>query len=112
MVHRQDANLLYVVIRGQTLVFDWHKNEFRFEYSSFSKLVPDRRQVPLPDEATLSVRLVVDKIPIEVFINGGVISASFCFLPNGYEHPFEIHSYPTEQVIEDCELHDPASIWS
>jgi hypothetical protein len=44
--------LLYVVIRGQTLVFDWHKNEFRFEYSSFSKLVPDRRQVPLPDEET------------------------------------------------------------
>lgn len=55
---------------------------------------------------------MVDKTPIEVFINGGVISASFCFLPNGYEHPFEIHSYPTEQVIEDFELHDLASIWS
>lgn len=111
-VHRQDANLLYVVIRGQSLVFDWRKNEFRFEYGSASRLVPDRRQVPLPDEPTLSVRLVVDKASVEVFINGGVISASFCFLPNGYVHPFEIHSYPTEQIIEDFELHELASIWS
>ncbi|MCY3621044.1 MAG: GH32 C-terminal domain-containing protein [Gammaproteobacteria bacterium] len=68
--------------------------------------------VSLPDEAQLSVRLLVDKTSVELFINQGRISASYCFLPSGYVHPLVFQSYEGEQIIEDFELREVASIWT
>ncbi|MGI9262836.1 MAG: glycoside hydrolase family 32 protein [Woeseiaceae bacterium] len=110
-VQKQDAKLLYLLIRGHVVLFDWSSNRLSIESSGRSKIVGDRPYVPLPEAQKLAVRLLVDKTSIEVFINGGQLSASFCFLPNGYIKPLELMSYSGEQVIEDFELHELDSAW-
>ncbi len=111
-VSRQDANALYVMVRGQPMVFDWSSNELRFTNSPASKLMPDRLQVTLPDDPGLSVRLLIDKTSVEVFINQGLVSASFCFLPNAYIHPLVLQCWDGEQTIDGFELHELGSIWT
>lgn len=111
-VRRQDAKTLYVEIRGVSMEFHWSSRVLRFRNGASHRLVPDNPQVVLPDEETLSVRLLIDKTSVEVFIDQGRISASYCFLPSGYVHPLVFQSYDGEQVIEDFELHELASIWT
>jgi len=100
------------MVRGQPMVFDWSSKELRFRNSGSHKVMPDRLQVPLPDDPGLSVRLLIDRTSVEVFINQGLVSASFCFLPNGYIHPLVLQSYDGEQTIDNFELHEIASIWT
>ena|GEM_PF-2174906 len=52
------------------------------------------------------MRLLIDKTSTEVFIDAGRISASFCFLPNGYKNTLEFRTYSGDQIIEDLELHE------
>ena len=111
-VSRQDANALYVMVRGQPLVFDWSSKELRFTNSPSHKVMPDRLHVMLPDDPGLSVRLLIDTTSVEVFINQGLISASFCFLPNGYVDPLVLQSYDGEQTVDNFDLHEMASIWT
>ena len=111
-VSKQDANALYVVIRGQPMVFDWSSRGLGFRSSGSHKLAPDQSQVPLPDGSSLSVRLLIDKTSVEVFINRGRISASFCFLPSGYIQPLVLESHGGEQIVDNFELHEFASIWN
>jgi len=111
-VRKQDAKTLHIEIRGQSMVFDWSSRTLTFRNGASHRLVPDRPQVALPDEAKASVRLLIDKTSVEVFIDQGRISASYCFLPSGYVHPLTVESYAGEQVIEDFELHEVASIWT
>ena len=111
-VVRQAAKTLHVVIRGQPMILDWSSRALRFRNSGSNKVVPDRPQAPLPDDPSLSVRLLVDKTSVEVFINQGRISASYCFLPGAYIHPLVLESYHDEQVIEGFELHEMSSIWT
>ena len=111
-VRKQDANTLHVLIRGQRMVLDWSSRKLRFRPSGTHSLVPDGRLVTLPDDPSLSVRLLVDKTSVEVFINQGRISASYCFLPGAYIHPLVFESYHDEQVIEGFELHEMSSIWT
>ena len=110
-VHRQDAKSLYVLVRGQPVLFDWESNTLTIETISWNKLVGDRMHVPLPDEPTLQVRLLVDAASIEVFINGGRVSASFCFLPGGYANTLSVSTYTGDQVVENFELHELDSAW-
>ncbi|MGI9271343.1 MAG: glycoside hydrolase family 32 protein [Woeseiaceae bacterium] len=111
-VYKQQANLLYLVIRGHALIFDWAENKLTTKSSGFNKIVGDRSFVQLPDTPSLAVRLLVDKTSIEVFINGGQVSASFCFLPNGYINPVELMSFSGEQIIEGFEMHELESSWT
>ena len=111
-VIKQDAKTLYVAIRGVSMEFHWSSRALTFRNGAAHRLVPDQPQVALPDEAKLAVRLLIDKTSVEVFINQGRISASYCFLPNGYVHPLVFQSYDGEQIIEDFELHEIASIWT
>jgi len=110
-VHKQEAKSLYLVIRGHAVLFDWSSNRLSIESSGFNKIVGDRSYVQLPETPNLAVRLLIDKTSIEIFINGGPISASFCFLPNGYINPVELTTYSGEQIIEDFELHELESSW-
>jgi fructan beta-fructosidase len=111
-VSKQDANAFHIMVRGQPMIFDWSSKELRFRFSGSHKVMPDRLQVPLPDAPGLSVRLLIDRTSVEVFINQGLVSASFCFLPNGYIHPLVMQSYDGEQTIDNFELHEIASIWT
>jgi sucrose-6-phosphate hydrolase SacC (GH32 family) len=110
-VRKQEAKSLYVLIRGHAALFDWLENKLIIDSSGSAKIVGDRPYVQLPDEQSLTVRLLVDKTSIEVFINGGQISASFCFLPNGYVNPVKLMTFSEEQIIEDFELHELEPSW-
>jgi sucrose-6-phosphate hydrolase SacC (GH32 family) len=110
-VRKQEAIGFYAVIRGHSVAFDWNSNTLIVESSGTLKTLCDRSNVSLPDEPNLSVRFLVDKTSIEVFINGGDISASFCFLPSGYIDPLVLRTYSGDQVIEDFELHELRSVW-
>jgi sucrose-6-phosphate hydrolase SacC (GH32 family) len=110
-VHKQEAKSLYLVIRGHAVLFDWSSNRISIESSGYNKIVGDRSYVQLPETPKLAVRLLIDKTSIEIFINGGQISASFCFLPNGYINPVQLTTYSGEQIIEDFELHELESSW-
>jgi len=110
-VRRQEADALYVLIRGQYMMFDWASNKLSFEPSGTAKMVTGRSSVPLPDVTSLSVRLLIDTSSVEVFIDGGQISASFCFLPGGYINELELLSWSGEQIVEDFALHELESTW-
>jgi sucrose-6-phosphate hydrolase SacC (GH32 family) len=110
-VSRQDAKALYVTVRGQPMVFDWSAKEIRFANSGTHKVMSGRANIPLPDDSSLSVRLLIDRTSVEVFINGGSICGSFCFLPSGYIHPLVLESHSGEQIIDNFKLHEMASIW-
>ena len=93
------------------MTFDWRNNTLSIETSAKAKVIPDRPQIQLPDQHQLSIRLLVDKTSIEVFINGGLISGSFCYLPSGYTHPVVMSSYTGDQLIENFELYELDSVW-
>ncbi len=110
-VRSLDARNLHVVIRGQRLILDWSNSELTFTCSPVSKLMSDRPAVSLPEGDVLSLRLLIDKTSVEVFINQGEISASYCFLPDAYIHPLVLEAYEGEQMIEDLELHELTPTW-
>lgn len=110
-VHKQAAPSLYMVVRGHPLWFDWVTGRLHIEPSGTHKVITDRPFIQLPNTPSLSVRLIIDKTSIEVFIDGGKLSASFCFLPDGYVYPLILHSYSGPQIIENFVVHEMRSIW-
>jgi sucrose-6-phosphate hydrolase SacC (GH32 family) len=110
-VFRQSAKGFYIVVRGHPIVFDWDAMTLSVETSGKSKMTEDRPFVKLSETVMLDVRLIIDRTSIEVFLDGGSISASYCFLPDGYVNPLVLHSYSGEQIIEDFELHELVSTW-
>ena len=110
-VHRQDAKSLYVVLRGHPVLFDWETNELKIEASAWNKFFGGRESVALPEEPSLRVRLLVDTTSIEVFLDDGRISASYCFLPGGYADTMTLNTYSSDQLIEDFALHELDSAW-
>ena len=76
------------------------------------KMVGDKPPVKIPDAPSLLVRILVDVTSVEVFLNDGEISASYCFLPGGYESAIEMHTYSGPQVIENFEMHELKSVWA
>jgi len=76
------------------------------------KMVGDKPPVKIPDTPSLLVRILVDVTSVEVFLNDGEISASYCFLPGGYENAIEMHTYSGPQVIENFEMYELKSVWA
>jgi len=110
-VYKQQARAFYLVVRGHPVYFDWSANTLSIKSSGEHKAVPARPEVDLPEGTCLSIRLLVDRSSIEVFINQGQLAASYCFLPDGYVYTLALHSYGGEQIIEALEMHELASIW-
>ncbi len=108
---RSNAKTLYIIIRGQTLTVDWMTNEIKFEGARKSKVVPERNRIPLPLKESISIRLLVDKASIELFLDDGEISASFCYLPDAHIDPVVFHCYQGHQPIRNLNLHKMKSIW-
>jgi len=110
-ISKQDSSSLYVIIRGQYMMFDWTKGQLSF-MSSGLKSTPAESGVPIPEGDRLSVRLLIDKTSIEIFLNQGMVSASFNFLPGAYIDPLVIQSRDSEQTIDNLEVHELSSIWT
>ena len=112
IVDKASSKSLYLMIRGHYLSFDWENNEFSMQSSGEHKIVEDRKTIGLPKGKEISVRLLVDKTSIEIFIDNGLLSGSFCFLPDGYINPIVFLSYSGTQYIRDFTLHELKTIWS
>ena len=111
-VSNNDARALHVMIRGQMLTLDWAAQEMRFAGGVPLKMVSGRETVLLPAGNVLSVRVLVDRTSVEVFLNGGEVAASYCYLPDAYEHPVVIRGWDGSQTVSEFELHELESIWS
>ena len=60
----------------------------------------------------MAVRLLIDTTSLEVFINNGEVSASYCYLPDGYIHPLSLQAYNGTPVISNFVLHELDSTWN
>ena len=108
---KKDAQYFYVIVRGQPLVFNFIENELNFRPSGQFKGLEDRKASPLPVGEHLKVRLLIDVTSLEVFLNDGEFSASFCYLPDGHIHPLSLQAYSGNPVVTDFVLHEMNSIW-
>ena len=109
---KNGAKSVYVVVRGQPLVFNFAENELNFRPSGQSKLVESRPPPALPEGESMAVRLLIDTTSLEVFINNGEVSASYCYLPDGHIHPLSLQAYSGTPVISDFVLHELDSTWN
>ena len=108
---KNGAPHFYVVVRGQPLLFNFVDNKLNFRPSGQFKGLEDRQASLLPDGETLEVRLLVDNTSLEVFINEGTFSASYCYLPDGHTHPLSLRAYSGRPIVTDFVLHELNSIW-
>ena len=102
-----DAKVVYLTVRGEWFKIDWES----FELSAFSggatkSSQPNNPTVFLPRGQRMSFRFIIDTCSIEVFVNGGVVSASFCFLADGYEYPLVFNCYEGSQKIKNIECYE------
>ena len=110
-VEKGTAAVFYLVIRGQSMVFDFRDGRLRFRPSDVPKVKPTPEYVELPNEEHLDVRLIVDLTSVEIFIQGGRMSASFCFLPGAYVNTLVANAYGGDLRLRDIAVHELASAW-
>ena len=91
-----------LTIRGETLGFDFSERVLRM----------CGKEVPLPAGSTLPVRMLIDRTSIEVFLDGGRVSASFCFLPGAHDRPVVFTAEDEDVAIAHLEIHELKGIWS
>ena len=70
------------------------------------------RTIPAPArEGRLSLRLLVDRTSMELFVPPGRISAGFCFLPEARDAPLELSITGGSAVLSSLAVHELASAW-
>ena len=92
------ARTVTLWIRGVPMAFEGDVLQFR-----------DQR-VPMPSTAP-SVRLLIDLTSVEVFLDGGVSSASFCFLPDAYVDALSVRANGSGATLRNVRLHALKGIW-
>ena len=97
-LHPGAAQTVTLWIRGVPMAFEGDVLRFR-----------DRR-VRMPSAAP-SVRLLIDLTSVEVFLDGGIASASFCFLPDAYVDALSIRAKGSGAMLRDVRLNALKSIW-
>jgi sucrose-6-phosphate hydrolase SacC (GH32 family) len=88
-----------------------HGTELRYSVGegAFSCL---GRKIPAPaHEGCLSLRLLVDRTSLELFVPPGKVSASFCFLPKPRGAPLEFSISGGSAVVTELAIHELASAW-
>ena len=68
------------------------------------------RRVPMPSAAP-SVRLLIDLTCVEVFLDGGLASASFCFLPDAHVDALSVRANASGAALRNVRLHALKGIW-
>jgi len=48
---------------------------------------------------------------VEIFINDGEVSASFCYLPDGYKYSLVFYGAGDDQLLENFELFELKTIF-
>ena len=101
-VEPEDADAFGVRVRGLDLVYDVQEQMIAFGSKS----------APLPlVGGTVKLQLLVDLTSLEVFGNGGLVSMSFCFLPEAADHPLEFYARGGAVRIVALDVHELESAW-
>jgi sucrose-6-phosphate hydrolase SacC (GH32 family) len=80
-VELRDASAFGLIVRGVTLRYDVAAGGFTWK----------ERQVPAaPADGRLRFELLVDRTSLELFAADGLVSASFCYLPEAWDAPLEL----------------------
>jgi fructan beta-fructosidase len=96
------AETFAVRVRGLDLVYDVAKQSVTF----------GSRSAPLPlEKGAVRLQLLVDLTSLEVFGNSGLVSMSFCFLPEAADHPLEFYARGGVARIKSLEVYELKSSW-
>jgi len=76
------------------------------ELNSFTKTIPI-----YPESESLRLRILVDRCSIEVFLDGGRISQSNCFVPDPLTTQIQFSTERKPVTIRSLEIHRLASAW-
>ena len=114
-VARGSSKALYIVVRGQQLTIDWALARLKVVNGRPHRVGLVEESVCLPlssaPDVPLTFRLIVDLTSVEIFINDGEVSASFCYLPDGYKNSLVFFGAGDDQLLENFELFELKSIF-
>ena len=68
------------------------------------------RRVEMPSAAP-SVRLLIDLTSVEVFLDDGIASASFCFLPDAYVDALSVRANGSGATLRNVRVNALKGIW-
>ncbi|HYW78947.1 MAG TPA: GH32 C-terminal domain-containing protein, partial [Thermoguttaceae bacterium] len=119
---------LAVDVRGLTIRYDAAKHEFQFtnkarvegEKAAMLRLPKERqrpyrdngvRAIPAPAlDGKVTLRVLVDRASLELFVNHGQAAASFVVVPKAANRQIAIHGSP-ERTIDSLVLNELNSVW-
>jgi sucrose-6-phosphate hydrolase SacC (GH32 family) len=114
-VARGSSKALYIVVRGQLFEIDWALARLKVVNGRPHRvgLVEESVDLPLSSAADvpLTFRFIVDLTSVEIFINDGEVSASFCYLPDGYKYSLVFYGAGDDQLLENFELFELKTIY-
>ncbi|MEC8868340.1 MAG: GH32 C-terminal domain-containing protein, partial [Pseudomonadota bacterium] len=90
-----------MTIRGVPLTFDFERRVVNFRDSN----------VPMVGKDRVSVRLLIDRTSVELFLGGGRVSASFCYLPDAYVAPLVFNVLSGAARLDGVRVKRVADIW-
>ena len=98
-----DAESFGAIIHGNDLNYDVAGKKFKYL----------GREVPAEpdDDGKLRFQMLVDRTSLELFVGGGKVSASFCFLPGPCNCPLEFYANDGSVRIISMTIHELKSAW-
>ena len=98
-----DAVAFGIIIRGHDLRYDIAGARFTWH----GQTIP----APRDGDGYLRLQLLVDRTSLELFAAGGLVSASFCFLPAACDMPLELYAEGGSVRLVSLAVHELNSAW-
>ena len=97
-----DAAIFGAIIHGNHLCYEIENNRFTYLEKEILAECQNRK---------LQFQILVDRTSLELFVSGGRISASFCFLPKPHYTPIEFFASGGSVRIISLTIFELASTW-
>ena len=89
-----------------------HGNDLCYEVAGKKLTFLDRGIPVVPDnDGCISMRLLADRTSLEIFVAGGGVSASFCFLPDAPNYPLEFYAKEGGVRFASLTIYELESAW-
>jgi len=98
-----DATTFGAIIHGNHLCYEIGNKRFTYLEKEISAE---------PDNRRLQFQILVDRTSLELFVGGGKVTASFCFLPEPHDIPLEFYTLDGSVRIVSLTVYELASAWS
>ena len=99
-----DATTFGAIIHGNHLCYEVADRKFTYLEQGIPA-EPD-------DHGRLCFQILVDRTSLELFVGGGKVSASFCFLPGPHDVPLEFYAREGSLRIVSLTVHELESAWT